>query len=66
RPPPAMTGNVKVNIPAGLPSALATARITDDLSRIPYPENIQGPKVELNISPKDGKFRYDRDFLLQF
>ncbi|KAJ7270036.1 armadillo-type protein [Mycena haematopus] len=56
----------KPNIPAALPSALATARIIDDLSRVPYPDNIQSPKIELNINAKDGKFRYDRDFLLQF
>ncbi|KAJ7782644.1 hypothetical protein B0H16DRAFT_1493850 [Mycena metata] len=61
-----LTGTLKTNIPAALPSALATARIIDDLSRVPYPENIQSPKVELNINAKDGKFRYDRDFLLQF
>ncbi|SJK97983.1 uncharacterized protein ARMOST_01239 [Armillaria ostoyae] len=51
---------------APLPSALATARIIDDLGRIPYPEGIKSPRVELNINAKDGKFRYDRDFLLQF
>ncbi|PBK86881.1 hypothetical protein ARMGADRAFT_939606, partial [Armillaria gallica] len=56
----------KVNIPAPLPSALATARIIDDLGRVPYPEGIKRPRVELNINAKDGKFRYDRDFLLQF
>ncbi|KAK7057588.1 hypothetical protein R3P38DRAFT_2598969 [Favolaschia claudopus] len=56
----------KPNIPAALPSALATARIIDDLSRVTYPENIQSPSVELNANAKDGKFRYDRDFLLQF
>ncbi|KAJ7146962.1 hypothetical protein C8R44DRAFT_20626 [Mycena epipterygia] len=56
----------KPNIPPVLPSALASARFIDDLSRVPYPENIQSPKVELNINAKDGKFRYDRDFLLQF
>jgi translation initiation factor 4G len=47
----------KQPIPAALPSALATARIIDDLSRVPYPENIQSPKVELNVNAKDGKFR---------
>ncbi|KAJ4483536.1 hypothetical protein J3R30DRAFT_1795633 [Lentinula aciculospora] len=56
----------KTNIPAPLPSALATARIIDDLGRVPYPEGVQSPKVELNVNVKDGKFRYDRDFLLQF
>ncbi|KAF7297932.1 MI domain-containing protein [Mycena chlorophos] len=61
-----LSGTLKSNVPAPLPSALATARIIDDLSRVPYPENIQSPKIELNVNAKDGKFRYDRDFLLQF
>ncbi|KAJ3997784.1 hypothetical protein F5050DRAFT_1690116, partial [Lentinula boryana] len=56
----------KPNIPAPLPSALATARVIDDLGRVPYPEGVQSPKIELNVNAKDGKFRYDRDFLLQF
>ncbi|KAI0079837.1 hypothetical protein K474DRAFT_1658664 [Panus rudis PR-1116 ss-1] len=53
-------------IPQPLPSALATARAIDDLGRVPYPEGIKSPKVELNVNAKEGKFRYDRDFLLQF
>ena len=40
-----------------LPSAITTARIIDDLGRVPYPEGIKSPKVELNINAKDGKFR---------
>lgn len=56
----------KPNIPAPLPSALATARIIDDLSRVPYPEGVRSPQIELNVNAKDSKFRYDRDFLLQF
>ncbi|KAK7472405.1 hypothetical protein VKT23_000519 [Stygiomarasmius scandens] len=54
------------NVPAPLPSALATARIIDDLGRVPYPEGVKSPSVELNANAKDGKFRYDREFLLQF
>ncbi|KAI0368980.1 hypothetical protein BV20DRAFT_997562 [Pilatotrama ljubarskyi] len=53
-------------IPAPLPSALATARIIEDIGSIEYPEGIQSPKPELNVNAKQGKFRYDRDFLLQF
>ncbi|KAJ4483157.1 hypothetical protein C8R41DRAFT_840759 [Lentinula lateritia] len=56
----------KTNIPPPLPSALATARIIEDLGRVSYPEGVQSPKIELNVNAKDGKFRYDRDFLLQF
>ncbi|KAF5393461.1 hypothetical protein D9757_000476 [Collybiopsis confluens] len=58
--------SVVKNIPAPLPSALATARIIDDLGSVPYPEGVKSPKIELNVNAKDGKFRYDRDFLLQF
>ncbi|KAF8918221.1 hypothetical protein CPB85DRAFT_1283095 [Mucidula mucida] len=54
------------NIPAPLPSALATARIINDLGSVPYPEGVKSPSVELNIGAKDNKFRYDREFLLQF
>ncbi|KAH9855961.1 hypothetical protein C2E23DRAFT_901267 [Lenzites betulinus] len=53
-------------IPAPLPSALATARIIEDIGSIAYPEGISSPKPELNVNAKQGKFRYDRDFLLQF
>ncbi|KAH9889411.1 armadillo-type protein [Cubamyces lactineus] len=49
-----------------LPSALATARIIEDIDSIKYPEGIKSPKPELNVNAKQGKFRYDRDFLLQF
>ncbi|KDQ50870.1 hypothetical protein JAAARDRAFT_41657 [Jaapia argillacea MUCL 33604] len=53
-------------ISAPLPSALATARIIEDLGRVSYPEGIMSPKPELNVNAKNGKFRYDREFLLQF
>jgi len=38
------------------PSALATTRIIEDLGLITYPEGITGPKQELNVSLKKGKF----------
>ncbi|KAH8109017.1 ARM repeat-containing protein, partial [Phellopilus nigrolimitatus] len=49
-----------------LPSALATARHIQDLDQVQYPEGVKSPKPELNTNAKDGKFRYDRDFLMQF
>ncbi|KAL0955886.1 hypothetical protein HGRIS_002084 [Hohenbuehelia grisea] len=61
-----LSGTARASIASPLPSALATARIIDDLGRVSYPEGIKSPKVELNINAKDSKFRYDRDFLLQF
>lgn len=44
-------------IPAPLPSALATARIIEDIGSIEYPEGILSPKPELNMNAKQGKFR---------
>ncbi|VDB91202.1 unnamed protein product [Peniophora sp. CBMAI 1063] len=37
-----------------------------DDNSIAYPEGIQSPKLELNVNASKGKFKYDRDFLLQF
>ncbi|KZP29680.1 ARM repeat-containing protein [Athelia psychrophila] len=48
------------------PSALATARIIEDIESVQYPEGIMGPKWNLNANTKNSKFKYDRDFLLQF
>ncbi|KAG8720850.1 hypothetical protein FRC09_008886 [Ceratobasidium sp. 395] len=42
------------------------ARIIEDLSFVPYPKGIKAPNPDLNINARPGKFRYDRDFLLQF
>ncbi|KAK0486265.1 hypothetical protein IW261DRAFT_1359113, partial [Armillaria novae-zelandiae] len=56
RPGPFDLSTTKANIPPPVPSALATARIIDDLGRVPYPEGIKSPRIELNINAKDGKF----------
>ncbi|EIM21897.1 hypothetical protein WALSEDRAFT_32440 [Wallemia mellicola CBS 633.66] len=46
--------------------ALGAARRIDDLTKISYPGDIKSPKAELNKQARPGKFRYDRDFLMQF
>ncbi|KAF8342637.1 uncharacterized protein EI90DRAFT_2846412, partial [Cantharellus anzutake] len=48
-------------------SALASARIIQDIESFSYPEGIKspGPALELNVDADKGKFRYDRQFLLQ-
>ncbi|KAK7036415.1 hypothetical protein VNI00_011612 [Paramarasmius palmivorus] len=66
RPGPLDLSTAKSNIPAPLPSALATARVIEDLGSVSYPEGVKSPQVELNVNATKGKFRYDRDFLLQF
>jgi translation initiation factor 4G len=58
RPGPLNLSTSKNDISPSLPSALATARVIDDLGRVPYPEGVKSPKVELNINARDGKFRY--------
>ncbi|KAF8911486.1 hypothetical protein CPB84DRAFT_1722762 [Gymnopilus junonius] len=55
----------KANIPAPQ-TALATARIITDISTVQYPEGVLSPRPELNENAKAGKYRYDREFLLQF
>ena len=57
RPGPLDLSYSSKSIPPPLPSALATARIIDDIGQISYPEGIKSPKVELNINAKGGKFK---------
>ncbi|KAG1804042.1 uncharacterized protein BJ212DRAFT_1198830, partial [Suillus subaureus] len=45
------------------PSALLTARVIENLSEVAHPES---PRVGFNANVRDGQFRYDRDFLMQF
>ncbi|KAG1782037.1 hypothetical protein EV702DRAFT_504229 [Suillus placidus] len=66
RPRPLHSTPAKRNVSAPPPSALLTARAIENLSEVAYPEGIKSPKVELNANVRDGRFRYDRDFLLQF
>jgi len=47
-------------------ASLAAARFIADIATVPYPEGYQGPHPDLNQNMKNGKFRYDHDFLLQF
>ncbi|PWY99982.1 hypothetical protein BCV70DRAFT_103516 [Testicularia cyperi] len=47
-------------------ASLNSAKFIDNFSKVHYPENISSPKPELNESAEPGKFRYDRDFLMQF
>ncbi|KAH9485515.1 Eukaryotic translation initiation factor 4 gamma [Psilocybe cubensis] len=66
RPGPLDLTNAKnSNIPAPQ-TALATARIISDISSVQYPAGVSSPRPDLNENAKEGKFRYDRDFLLQF
>ncbi|KAG8793450.1 hypothetical protein FRC17_008449, partial [Serendipita sp. 399] len=61
-----LSGTTSANLPQPLPSALASARIIEDIGKVSYPEGIKAPSSELNVNAPSGKFRYDRDFLMQF
>lgn len=61
-----LQATINTNVVPPLPSALATARHIEDINRITYPQGIKSPRLELNVNTQKGKFRYDRDFLLQF
>ncbi|KDR75692.1 hypothetical protein GALMADRAFT_248310 [Galerina marginata CBS 339.88] len=60
-----LSGAKQANIPASQ-TALATARIIADITTVQYPEGVSSPRPDLNQGAKEGKFRYDREFLLQF
>ncbi|KIJ07924.1 hypothetical protein PAXINDRAFT_102754, partial [Paxillus involutus ATCC 200175] len=47
-------------------SALTTTKNIERLQDVKYPKGVRGPREDLNKDAKDGKFRYDRGFLLQF
>jgi translation initiation factor 4G len=48
------------------PSALSKAKAIDDLGAIAYPTTVKPQSAELNANGEPGKFRYERDFLMQF
>ncbi|KAN0062692.1 hypothetical protein ACQY0O_004887 [Thecaphora frezii] len=52
--------------PSAASNALGSARFIDNINKVSYPSNISSPRVELNESAEPGKFRYDREFLMQF
>ncbi|PWN49489.1 hypothetical protein IE53DRAFT_141109 [Violaceomyces palustris] len=47
-------------------AALGSARFIDNINKVSYPKDIASPKAELNEQAEPGKFRYDREFLMQF
>ncbi|OCF38389.1 translation initiation factor 4G [Kwoniella heveanensis CBS 569] len=52
--------------PSASVSALNTAKPIDDIASIVYPGSTKSPNPQLNVGAEPGKFRYDRDFLMQF
>lgn len=53
-------------LPSAALTALRSARFIDDINSIAYPSSILSPNPALNASAPTGKFKYDKDFLMQF
>ncbi|GAA5981089.1 hypothetical protein JCM10908_003980 [Rhodotorula pacifica] len=53
---------------AAVPSdaQLEAARSIKNLDDVSYPDSVKGPEAGLNANAEPGKYRYDREFLLQF
>jgi len=61
------SSDVKVGTPEiSTPSSMSTARRIEDLSSITYPGTNKSPRPDYNADAEPGKFRYDREFLMQF
>ncbi|KAH7312133.1 eukaryotic translation initiation factor 4G1, eIF4E-binding domain-containing protein [Rhizoctonia solani] len=65
-PGPLDLASVQGNHSAAPFSALASARMIEDLNTVPYPKTIKSPNPDLIFAVTPGKFRYEREFLLQF
>lgn len=59
--------SVEPSEPSATLKSLNSARLLDDLSKVSYPSGFVSPNPALNASaPADKKFKYDKEFLLQF
>ena len=54
------------NQPSASAQALGSARPIQKIQEIKYPAGTNSPSAQLNENAQSGKYRYDRDFLLQF
>lgn len=52
--------------PSAALNALHSARFIGDINSVRYPDNIMSPNPALNAALPAGKFKYQKDFLLQF
>ncbi|CAG8488138.1 4877_t:CDS:2 [Acaulospora colombiana] len=64
--PEALDLSRTISAPALGSGPLSSARIIDDLNSVQYPAHIKSPNPELNVNSDPGKFKYDRNFLMQF
>lgn len=62
------TGTAEKPLATPALNSLRSARFIDDITKIDYPTNIMSPNPALNPNAMSsmGKFKYDKDFLMQF
>ncbi|KAK6346456.1 hypothetical protein TWF730_010776 [Orbilia blumenaviensis] len=53
-------------LPSAALTALRSARFIDDINKVAYPTSIISPNPALNSNAPSGKFKYEKDFLMQF
>ena len=63
---PLKTNPVEPPQPSAALQALRSARFINKISDVTYPGAIASPNPALNAAATKGKFKYDKDFLLQF
>ncbi|KAI9673437.1 MAG: hypothetical protein M1817_002899 [Caeruleum heppii] len=63
---PLKTKDVEPPQPSAALQALRSARFIDRIGDVSYPGSIASPNPALNQTVTKGKFKYDKDFLLQF
>ncbi|KAI9764703.1 MAG: hypothetical protein M1840_008095 [Geoglossum simile] len=63
---PLKTGSVEPAQPSAALTSLQFARPIDHLNDVKYPQDILSPNPALNAAAPMGKFKYEKDFLMQF
>jgi translation initiation factor 4G len=63
---PLKTGSVEPAQPSAALTSLRSARPIDRLNDVKYPQDIASPNPALNAAAPMGKFKYEKDFLMQF
>lgn len=53
-------------LPSAMMTSLRTSRHISNISLVTYPVGIKAPDATINKNAKDGRIKYDKDFLLQF
>ncbi|KAF3940112.1 hypothetical protein ABW19_dt0207401 [Dactylella cylindrospora] len=53
-------------LPSAALTALRSARFIDDINKVAYPPSIISPNPALNANAPNGKFKYEKEFLMQF